>query len=221
MFTISTFFSERALLTIEWFFKKAFVLLCIYFSFLAGLGLCSCTRAVAVASGGFPSLLPVCEVPLLSPFLWPRKQFGFFCQRDLSPHPPSTCVVSHLPTSAPLNGVYFSLWIIAQSHFISLVRVSASTFRSFFSCHGAHLGGDVSTSHFGGVAGASHSPPQSTISPGSLFLSWRLAFRNRDRLLMKGTSGTVGKGIGAGARGWNPPSWVWSPQRCEVPPTGA
>ena len=69
MFTISTFFSERALLTIEWFFKKAFVLLCIYFSFLAGLGLCSCTRAVAVASGGFPSLLPVCEVPLLSPFL--------------------------------------------------------------------------------------------------------------------------------------------------------
>ena len=67
------------------------------------------------------------------------------------------------------------------------------------------------------------SPPQaceSTISPRSLFL-WRLAFRNRDRLLMKGTSGAVEKGIEAGAWGSNPPSWVWSPQRHEVPATGA
>ena len=82
---------------------------------------------------------------------------------------------------SPTHGVYFSLWIIAQSHFISLVSVSASTFRSFFSCHGAHHGGDVSTSHFGGVAGASHSPcvlPPHHNQPflqGACSFSWRQA----------------------------------------------
>ena len=38
---------------------------------------------------------------------------------------------------------------------------------------------------------------------------------------MKGTSDTVEKGIETRAWGWKPPSWVWSPQRHEVPPTGA
>ena len=66
-----------------------------------------------------------------------------------------------------------------------------------------------------------HKPANQPFLQGACSFDWRLAFRNRDRLLMKGTSGAVEKGIEAGAWGWNPASWVWSPQRHDVPAMGA
>ena len=66
-----------------------------------------------------------------------------------------------------------------------------------------------------------HKPANQPFLQGGCSFDWRLAFRNRDRLLMKGTSGAVEKGIEAGAWGWNPASWVCSPQRHDVPAMGA
>ena len=130
IFTISTFFSERALLTIQWFLKSFCFYVFIFYSWLGWVFVAAHGLSLTVASGGFPSLVPVCEVPLPSPFLCPRKQFGILLQEICLFTPIQLC-------SQPFtyiirtHGVYFTLWIIAQFHFISLVSASASTFRTF------------------------------------------------------------------------------------------
>lgn len=167
-------------------FKSSFCLL--LFLFLAGLGLCCCTPAFSSCGGGaslrcFPTVKSLTPYP----FCVLLNNLEFFCKRDLSLYPQRLDLRSQSCTYIiHTHGVYFILWIIAQFHFISLVSVSASTFRNFFSLHGAHHRGDVSTSYFGGVARCSRlticipSPPQageSAISPRSLFLFLETGFQ--------------------------------------------
>ena len=109
IFTISTFFSERARLTIEWFLKSFCLYVFIFYSWLGWVFVAAHGLSLAVARGGFRSLLPAWEAPLPSPFLCPRQRFG-------NPHPIHFC-------SQP------STYLIP----LTVVSVSVSTFRNFFS----------------------------------------------------------------------------------------